>query len=81
MNDEKEAVITLIAPSGDKVYIGKVRGPMTTQERITLGMCMNNATALIAAQTDAEHHPQNMVQQIFDLTDELYAEYQKRYDV
>ena len=49
VNDEKEAVITLIAPSGDKVYIGKVRGPMTTQDRITLGMCINNATAVIAA--------------------------------
>ena len=43
-------------------------------------MCLNNATALIAAKTDAENEPQNMVQQIFDLTDELYAEYNQRYN-
>ena len=53
---------------------------MSTQQRITLGMCLNNATALIAAEIDAENQPQNLVQRIFDLTDELYAEYNNRYN-
>lgn len=81
VNDEKEAVITLIAPSGDKVYIGKVRGPMTTQDRITLGMCINNATSLVCvsdASTSAE--TEDTVKQVYDLADALLAEYNKRYN-
>ena len=63
-------------------YAGKFKSAegAKVQQRITLGMCLNNATSLIAAQTDAENQPQNMVQQIFDLTDELYAEYNQRYN-
>tara|TARA_R110001606_G_scaffold387203_2_gene551693 strand:+ start:2760 stop:3203 length:444 start_codon:yes stop_codon:yes gene_type:complete len=77
----EHAKITLISPTGEKIYIGdRNAGVMSTQQRITLGMCLNNATSLIAAQTDAENQPQNMVQQIFDLTDELYAEYNQRYN-
>ena len=81
MNDAKEAVITLIAPSGDKVYIGKVRGPMTTQDRITLGMCINNATAMIAARPENEVSNETLVQEVYNLADALLAEYQNRYDV
>ena len=77
---EAEARITLIAPSGEKVFIGVPKGPMSTQERITLGMCLNNATALIAAEIDAENQPQNLVERVFDLTDALYAEYEARYN-
>ncbi len=83
VDNEKEAVITLTAPSGDKVYIGKVRGPMTTQDRITLGMCINNATALVCV-TDAptaSAEQEDTVKQVYDLADALLAEYQKRYDV
>lgn len=77
----EHAKITLISPTGEKIYIGDWNaGVMSTQQRITLGMCLNNATSLIAAKTDAENEPQNMVQQIFDLTDELYAEYNQRYN-
>jgi len=82
VSSEKEAVITLIAPSGDKVYIGKVRGPMSTQERITLGMCINNATAMIAARPENEvSNNETLVQEVYDLADALYAEYENRYDV
>lgn len=76
---ENEAVITLIAPSGDKVFLGAKRGPMSTQDRITLGMCINNATALIASSIDAENVPQNLVQKVYDLADSLLAEYENRY--
>ena len=81
VNDAKEAVITLIAPSGDKVYIGKVRGPMTTQDRITLGMCINNATAVIAASRGEPMPESDLVQEVYNLADALLAEYQNRYDV
>ncbi len=81
VDNEKEAVITLTAPSGDKVYIGKVRGPMTTQDRITLGMCINNATALVSASDDPMSSQEDTVKAIYDLADALLAEYQKRYDV
>jgi hypothetical protein len=74
---ENEAVITLIAPSGDKVFLGAKRGPMSTQDRITLGMCIT--TALIASSIDAENVPQNLVQKVYDLADSLLAEYENRY--
>ncbi len=77
----EHAKITLISPSGEKIYIGDANaGVMSTQERITLGMCLNNATALMAATVSPDNQPQNMVQKIFDLTDELYAEYNLRYN-
>mgnify|MGYP003966472143 CR=1 FL=1 len=79
VNDEKEAVITLIAPSGDKVYIGKVRGPMTTQDRITLGMCINNATSLVCASDASTSEDGDTVQAVYDLADKLYEEYRSRY--
>lgn len=81
VSKSEHAKITLISPSGEKIYIGDSNaGIMSTQQRITLGMCLNNATALVAAQMDAENQTQNMVQKIFDLTDELYAEYNNRYN-
>ena len=43
-------------------------------------MCFNSATELIAARCDANHEPQNMVSEIFALTDVLYAEYAQRYE-
>ena len=52
---------------------------MSVQERITLGMCINNATHLTAAQMDAENAPQKLVNSIYDLADALFAEYQNRY--
>jgi len=77
----EHAKITLVSPTGEKIYIGDHNaGVMSTQQRITLGMCLNNATELIAAEIDGESKPQNMVKQIFDLTDELYAEYNQRYN-
>ena len=69
-----------MTPDGVSIFIGDLdEGQMSVQERITLGMCLNNATELIAAQCDKENQPQDMVAKIFDLTDELYAEYRSRY--
>ena len=77
----EHAKVTLIAPSGEKIHIGDIdAGVMSTQERITLGMCLNNATELMAAQCDSENPPQDLVTKIFDLTDTLYAEYNLRYN-
>lgn len=77
----EHAKVTLISPSGEKIHIGDIdAGVMSTQERITLGMCLNNATELMAAQCDSENQPQDLVTKIFDLTDTLYAEYNLRYN-
>jgi len=75
------AVITITTPDGNSVFIGDVdAGKMSTQERITLGMCINNATNLVSAQIgDLESVPEGIVGQIYDLADALYAEYQTRY--
>jgi hypothetical protein len=76
----EQSKITIMTPDGVSVFIGDLdEGQMSVQERITLGMCLNNATELIAAQCDKENQPQDMVAKIFDLTDELYAEYRSRY--
>jgi hypothetical protein len=75
------AVVTLTTPDGNSIHIGDVdAGKMTTQQRITLGMCLNNATNLVAAQMDAENAPQKIVSTVFDLADQLYAEYNLRYN-
>lgn len=75
-----DAVVTITTPDGNSVFIGDIdAGKMTTQDRITLGMCINNATALIASSIDAENVPQNLVQKVYDLADSLLAEYQTRY--
>ena len=77
---EARATVTLTTPDGNSIFIGPKAGPMTTQDRITLGMCINNATSLMAAQMDAESAPQNLVEQVYDLADKLLAEYNKRYN-
>ena len=77
---EARATVTLTTPDGNSIFIGPKAGPMTTQDRITLGMCINNATSLMAAQMDSESAPQNLVEQVYDLADELLAEYNKRYN-
>lgn len=77
---EARATVTLTTPDGNSIFIGPKAGPMTTQDRITLGMCINNATSLMAAQMDAESAPQNLVEQVYDLADALLAEYNKRYN-
>tara|TARA_R110001592_G_scaffold79999_2_gene238705 strand:+ start:650 stop:1105 length:456 start_codon:yes stop_codon:yes gene_type:complete len=75
------AVVTLTTPDGNSIHIGDVdSGKMNTQQRITLGMCLNNATNLVASQMDAENAPQNLVSTVFDLADQLYAEYNIRYN-
>ena len=77
---EEYSKITITTPDGVKVHIGDLdEGQMSTQERITLGMCINNATHLTAAQVDAESAPQNLVNSIYDLADALFAEYKARY--
>ena len=80
---EEKAKITLTTPDGKALFIGQKAGPMTTQDRITLGMCINNATAVIAASPEIAtgDYTMDVVQEIYNLADALHAEYQKRYDV
>ena len=79
---EDKAKITLTTPDGKALFIGQKAGPMTTQDRITLGMCINNATSMIAARPENESaNNESLVQEVYDMADALYAEYLKRYDV
>ena len=78
---EDKAKITLTSPVGKALFIGQKAGPMTTQDRITLGMCINNATSLVCvsdASTSAEN--EDTVKQVYDMADALLAEYNKRYN-
>jgi len=78
---EEKAKITLTTPDGKNLFIGQKAGPMTTQDRITLGMCINNATSMITARPENESaNNESLVQEIYDMADALLAEYNKRYN-
>jgi hypothetical protein len=57
-----------------------------TQSRITLGMCINNATSVVVSRMSNNpvnsFHMNNevVVRQIFDLAEEMFAEYKNRFD-
>jgi hypothetical protein len=72
------AVVTITTPDGNSVFIGDIdAGKMTTQDRITLGMCINNATNILSSQGIGNLN--GIESQVFDLADRLFAEYQSRY--
>jgi hypothetical protein len=72
------AVVTITTPDGNSVFIGDIdAGKMTTQDRITLGMCINNATNILSSQGISNLN--GIESQVFDLADRLFAEYQSRY--
>ena len=76
---ETRATVTLTTPDGKA--IGPKAGPMTTQDRITLGMCINNATSMITARPENESaNNESLVQEVYDMADALLAEYNKRYN-
>ena len=75
------AVITLTTPDGNSIHIGDVdAGKMTTQDRIVLGMCINNATTLVSVHEDLDTTSDKAVQIVYDLADALLAEYKLRYN-
>lgn len=75
------AVVTLTTPDGNSIHIGDVdAGKMTTQDRIVLGMCINNATTLVSVHEDLDTTSDKAVQIIYDLADALLAEYKLRYN-
>ena len=79
--EENKAKVTLTTPDGKNVVSGQQPGPMTTQDRIVLGMCINNATSLVCA-SDASTSADNedTVKAVYDLADALLAEYNARYN-
>ena len=75
------AVVTLTTPDGNSIHIGDVdAGKMTTQDRIVLGMCINNATTLVSSIEDLDTTSDRAVQIVYDLADALLAEYKLRYN-
>jgi len=51
------------------------------QKRITLGMCINNATSIVVARSTKPHlgKTEEISKEVFDLADAMYLEYQTRY--
>jgi len=79
--DEDKAKVTLTTPDGKNLFIGQKAGPMTTQDRIVLGMCINNATSMITARPENESaNNESLVQEVYGLADALLAEYNARYN-
>ena len=52
---------------------------MNTQQRITLGMCINNATNVIVSRGTLKDSKE-IVNEIYDLADNLFEEYNSRYN-
>lgn len=52
---------------------------MNTQQRITLGMCVNNATQVIVSRGTLKDSKQ-IVTEIYNLADALFEEYNSRYN-
>jgi hypothetical protein len=89
--DNPQALI--IIADEKKVFVGPPQGMAksvtktahrksdTVQERITLGMCINNATAIVAQRIahDKMMGSAKTVQSIYDLADLLLEEYKIRY--
>jgi hypothetical protein len=80
-NRIKYAKVTLTTPDGNSVHIGDLdEGVMSVQDRITLGMCINNATSLVcASDASTSAATEDTVKQVYDLADQLYEEYRSRY--
>jgi|TARA_R110000824_G_scaffold77072_2_gene195053 hypothetical protein len=90
--DNPQALI--IIADEKKIFVGPSKGTATfgtktaprkndsVQERITLGMCINNATAIVAGRINNDKlgmGDSNVVQNIYDLADKLLEEYKTRY--
>jgi len=70
--------------SGGSSTVGskpKSRKTDSVQERITLGMCINNATVIISQRLSDDKFMGNdkVVESIYNLADELLVEYKNRY--
>jgi len=77
-NRVKYAKVTLTTPDGNSIHIGDLdEGVMSTQDRITLGMCINNATNLLASR--GVENLDGIESRVYDLADRLYEEYRARY--
>ena len=84
-NENPQALI--VVGDDKKIYVGPTTKAPTRanrsdplQRRITLGMCINNATSIvIGRKTKAALDSKKVVSEIYDLADALYIEYQTRY--
>ena len=87
-NDNPQALI--IIAEEKKIFVGPSKGGNkktsrksdSVQERITLGMCINNATAIVGQRIVADNlmGDDKVVQNIYDLDDKMLAEYKNRYE-
>tara|TARA_R110000824_G_scaffold49784_1_gene139529 strand:- start:214 stop:651 length:438 start_codon:yes stop_codon:yes gene_type:complete len=81
--DNPQALI--IIGDDKKIFVGPASASstspsnMNTQQRITLGMCINNATNVIVSRGTLKDSNE-IVNEIYDLADDLFVEYNSRYN-
>ncbi len=85
VNQDDSPQALIIIGNDKKIFVGPAKANstsptnMNTQQRITLGMCINNATNVIVSRGTLKDS-KTIVKEIYDLADDLFVEYNSRYN-
>tara|TARA_R110000824_G_scaffold32150_1_gene103937 strand:+ start:373 stop:852 length:480 start_codon:yes stop_codon:yes gene_type:complete len=86
INQDDSPQALIIIGDDKKIFVGPASATnstlptnMNTQQRITLGMCINNATNVIVSRGTLKDS-YKLVTEIYDLADNLFEEYNSRYN-
>ncbi len=86
VNQDDSPQALIIIGEDKKIFVGPATATnstlptnMNTQQRITLGMCINNATNVIVSRGTLKDS-YKLVTEIYDLADNLFEEYNSRYN-
>ena len=86
INQDDRPQALIIIGEDKKIFVGPATATnstlptnMNTQQRITLGMCINNATNVIVSRGTLKDS-YKIVTEIYDLADNLFEEYNSRYN-
>jgi len=86
VNQDDSPQALIIIGEDKKIFVGPATATnstlptnMNTQQRITLGMCINNATNVIVSRGTLKDS-YKIVTEIYDLADNLFEEYNSRYN-
>ena len=85
VNQDDSPQALIIIGDDKKIFVGPAKANstsatnMNTQQRITLGMCINNARNVIVSRGTLKES-KTIVNEIYDLADDLFVEYNSRYN-
>ena len=85
VNQDDSPQALIIIGDDKKIFVGPAKANstsptnMNTQQRITLGMCINNATNIISSRNTLKDS-KVIVNEIYDLADAMFEEYNARYN-